>query len=174
MANIITSVRIICGIALLFFPVLSPAFYALYIAAGVSDMADGTVARKTGTVSEFGSKLDTVADFVLIIVCLIKLIPVIHLPAWLIVWIIIIAAIKAINLVSGYVMRKEIVALHTVMNKVTGVLLFSLPLILKIIDIKYSGAVVCTVATFAAVQEGHLIRTKSKILSAQKENNKNI
>jgi len=162
MANVITSVRIICSIALLFCPVLSPAFYVFYIIAGVSDMADGTVARKTGTVSEFGSKLDTVADFVLIIVCLIKLIPVIHLPAWLIVWIIIIAAIKAINLVSGYVMRKEIVALHTVMNKVTGVLLFSLPLILKIIDIKYSGAVVCTVATFAAVQEGHLIRTGTK------------
>jgi hypothetical protein len=35
--------------------VFSPAFYALYIASGVSDMIDGTVARKTGTASEFGS-----------------------------------------------------------------------------------------------------------------------
>ena len=105
--------------ALLFCPVFSPVFFALYITAGVSDMIDGTVARKTGTVSEFGSKLDTAADFLLVFVCLVKLIPVIHVPAWLIIWIIVIAVIKAINLISGYVMRKEIVVLHTVMNKVT-------------------------------------------------------
>ena len=159
MANIITGVRIVCSIALLFVPVFSPAFYTLYIAAGVSDMVDGAVARKTGTVSEFGSKLDTVADFVLVIVCLIKFIPAIHIPIWLIIWIIVIAGIKAINLISGYVMRKELVVLHTVMNKVTGILLFILPLTLTLIDLKYSGAVVSALATVAAIQEGHLIRT---------------
>lgn len=159
MANIITGIRIFSSIALLFLPAFSPAFYTLYAVAGVSDMVDGTVARKTGTVSEFGSKLDTVADFVLVVVCLIKLIPVIHVPTWLIIWIFVIAVIKAVNLVSGYVMRKEIVVLHTVANKVTGILLFALPLTLPIIDLKYSGAVVCAAATFAAIQEGHLIRT---------------
>ena len=159
MANCITVVRIICSIALLFFPAFSPAFYTLYIVAGISDMIDGTVARKTGTVSAFGSKLDTVADFVLVCCCLIKLIPVLHIPTWLIIWIIVIAVIKAINLISGFVMRKEFVAVHTVMNKVTGLLLFILPLTLKIIDLKYSGALVCAAATFAAIQEGHFIRT---------------
>ena len=159
MANIITGFRIICSIALLFCPVFSPVFYALYITAGVSDMIDGEVARKTGTVSEFGSKLDTAADFVFVFVCLIKLIPVIHVPTWLIIWIIVIAMIKAINLISGYVIRKEMVSLHTEMNKVTGMLLFALPLTLTFIDLKYSGAIVSLVATFAAIQEGHLIRT---------------
>ncbi len=159
MANIITCIRIVCSIALLFCPAFSPVFYALYIAAGVSDMADGAVARKAGTVSEFGSKLDTAADFVLVAVCLIKLIPAIHVPTWLFIWIIVIAVIKAINLISGYVMRKEIVVLHTVMNKMTGLLLFILPLTLTLIDLKYSGAVVCAAATCAAIQEGHLIRT---------------
>ena len=47
MANIITGLRIACSIALLFCPAFSPAFYTLYIIAGVSDMIDGTVARKT-------------------------------------------------------------------------------------------------------------------------------
>ena len=64
MANIITCIRILCSIALLFCPALSVAFYALYITAGVSDMADGWVARKTNTVSEFGAKLDTIADII--------------------------------------------------------------------------------------------------------------
>ncbi|MBR5642018.1 MAG: CDP-alcohol phosphatidyltransferase family protein [Firmicutes bacterium] len=159
MANRITCIRIICSIVLLFCPVFSPAFYALYIVAGISDMADGAVARKTGTVSEFGSKFDMAADFVLVVVSLIKLIPVVQVPAWLIIWIIVIAVIKAVNLISGYIMRKELVALHTAMNKVTGLLLFVLPLTLTAIDLKYSGAVVSVVATFAAIQEGHLIRT---------------
>ena len=162
MANIITGMRIICSIALLFCPVFSTAFYTLYITAGISDMIDGTVARKTGTVSEFGSKLDTAADFVLVIVCLIKFIPVIHIPMWLIIWIIVIAVIKVINLISGYVMRKELVVLHTVMNKVTGILLFILPMTFTVIDLKYSGAIVSAVATFAAIQEGHLIRTGAR------------
>lgn len=63
MANVITSLRIIGSMALLLYPALSTSFYALYIATGITDMIDGTVARKTNTVSEFGSKLDTVADF---------------------------------------------------------------------------------------------------------------
>lgn len=159
MANIITCIRIVCSIVLLFCPVFSPAFYAFYIAAGVSDMLDGAVARKTGTVSEFGSKLDTAADFVLVVVCLIKLIPVIHVPTWLLIWIIVIAVIKAVNLISGYVMRKKLVVLHTGMNKATGLLLFALPLTLTVFDLKYSGAIVSAAATFAAIQEGHLIRT---------------
>ncbi|MBP3275291.1 CDP-alcohol phosphatidyltransferase family protein [Kandleria sp.] len=159
MANIITGIRIVCSMALLFCPVFSSAFYILYIVAGISDMIDGTVARKTGTVSNFGLKLDTAADFVLVLCCLIKLIPILHIPTWLIIWIIVIAVIKAINLISGYVMRKELVVVHTVMNKVTGILLFVLPLTLTFIDLKYSGMFVSAVATFAAIQEGHLIRT---------------
>ncbi|MBQ6440264.1 MAG: CDP-alcohol phosphatidyltransferase family protein [Mogibacterium sp.] len=72
MANIITGIRIVISVMLLFCPALSPVFLIFYIIAGIADMADGAVARKTGTVSEFGSKLDTVADAVFVAVCLIK------------------------------------------------------------------------------------------------------
>ena len=63
-ANIITGVRILCSIALLFCPAFSISFYSLYIIAGGSDMIDGAIARKTGTVSAFGAKFDTVADLI--------------------------------------------------------------------------------------------------------------
>ena len=159
MANIITGIRILCSITLLFFPAFSPSFYILYIIAGISDMIDGTVARKTGTASEFGSKLDTAADSILAAVCLIKLIPVLDIPSWLIIWIAIVAVIKLINIISGYVMYKEFVAVHTVMNTVTGILLLILPFTLTMIDLKYSGAFVSAAATFAAIQEGHYIMT---------------
>ena len=159
MANLITGIRILADAALLLCQPLSPAFYVLYIAAGISDMIDGPVARRTHTVSDFGARLDTAADFVLVAACLIKLLPVLDVPVWLYVWIGVIALIKAVNFVSGYVMQKRFVALHTPMNKATGVLLFLLPLTLSCIELKYSAVPVCAVATFAALQEGHFIRT---------------
>ena len=160
MANIITSIRILCSVALLFCPVFSTTFYSLYIFAGISDMADGWVARKTNTVSEFGAKLDTIADFVFVVVCLVKLLPIVDIPIWLYVWVGIIASIKVVNIVSGFVVQKQFVAVHSVMNKVTGVVLFVLPLTFSFIDLRYSAVIVCLIATFAAAQEGHFIRTK--------------
>ena len=159
MANILTFSRIAAGIVLLLCPVFSPAFYALYIAAGLSDMLDGYVARKTDTVSKFGARLDTIADFVFVVVCLIKVLPVLRVSAWLYAWIGIIALIKVVNIISGFAVRKRFVPVHSVMNKATGALLFLLPLMVPAVPLKYSAIVVCVVATFAAIQEGHFIRT---------------
>ena len=171
MANVITGLRILVSAVLLFCPVFSPEFYALYLIAGLSDMADGIIARKTNTVSEFGSRFDGVADCVFVTVCLIKVLPVLCIPVWLYVWTAVIALIKIINIISGYVMQKRFVAVHTAMNKMTGVLLFMLPLTLTIVPLKYTGIPICSVATFAAIQEGHFIRTgkriKQKIIPTQ-------
>ena len=137
-----------------------PVFYMLYLIAGLSDMIDGTIARRTNTVSEFGARFDTAADFVFVVVCLIKLLPVISMPLWLRVWIAMIALIKIINIISGYIVQRKLVAVHSVMNKVTGVLLFILPLTFPIVPLRYLAIPICAVATFAAVQEGCFIRCR--------------
>ena len=160
MANVITGIRIVMSAFLLFCPAFSPAFSMLYIAAGASDIIDGAVARKTGTASEFGSRLDTIADIVFVVVCLIKLIPVVDAPIWLYTWIAIIAFIKVANIATGYVRQKEFASVHSTINKVTGGLLFLFPLTLAFIDLRYSAAVVCMVATAAAIHEGYLINRK--------------
>ena len=160
MANAISIIRITAGIALLFCQTFSPAFYVFYIAAGLSDMLDGFVARKTDTVSKLGTRLDTIADFVFVVVCLIKLLPVLSVPAWLYGWIGIIALIKAVNIVSGFAVKMRFVAVHSVMNKATGALLFLFPLTIPAVPLKYSAVIVCAAATFAAIQEGHFIRTE--------------
>lgn len=149
-----------CSIAILFCNALSPVFYTLYIIAGVSDMVDGYIARRTNSVSELGAKLDTIADFVFVVVCLMKLLPVLTIPSWLWIWIGVITLIKIINIISGLVVQKKFVAIHSIMNKITGFLLFVLPLTLSFIELKYSVIFVCIFATFAAIQEGHFIRTK--------------
>lgn len=164
MANIVTSCRILCSILMLFSPAFSVQFYILYLICGLTDMVDGTIARKTHTDSEFGAKLDSVADFIFVVISLVKLLPVIHIPRWLWIWILVIAIIKIINVISGFICKRRLMVEHTIMNKVTGFMLFILPLTFVFIELKYSAVVVCTIATFAAIQEGHLIRTGREIV----------
>ena len=152
-ANILTGCRILGSILLLFFPVFSLEFYIIYLLCGFSDMIDGTIARKTNSTSEFGSKLDTAADLMFVTVSLIKFLSTIHIPGWLWIWVSVIAIIKSGNIIWGYVSKKQFISLHTVMNKVTGLLLFLLPFTLSFVELKYSSIVVCSVATFSAIQE---------------------
>ena len=79
-ANILTGFRILSSILLLFFPVFSETLYSIYLLCGLSDMIDGTIARKTNSASEFGAKLDTVADLLFVAVSMIKLLVTIHIP----------------------------------------------------------------------------------------------
>ena len=164
MANALTFCRIICGLLLLGFPVFSPEFYGFYLLGGITDILDGAIARKTNTVTDFGSKLDSVADFVFIVICLAKILPVLNVPAYLFIWIGALAVIKSINVISGFAVEKKFVAVHSFSNKLTGALMFILPLTLPLVDIVYSGGVVCAVATFAAAEEGRLIRTGSRTI----------
>lgn len=161
MANIITGIRVLSSIALLFCPALSAAFYAFYLLAGLSDMLDGTVARKTNSVSEFGARFDTAADMLFVAVCLIKLLPVLSLPVWTYLWIAGIAIIKLTSIIVGYARQKKLVAVHSVMNKLTGTLCFALPLTLAFVDVRYISLAVCALATAAALHEGYLVLGKA-------------
>ena len=155
-ANIITGSRIVFSLSLLFIPLSSAWFYALYLICGLSDMIDGTVARRTNSASEFGAKLDTVSDFVFMSVALIKFVPHLHIPVWLWIWIGVIAMMKLGNAVWGFVRTKKLVSPHTVLNKVTGLLLFLLPMTMSFIELTYTLPFVCTVATAAAIHEVYI------------------
>ena len=85
-ANILTGCRIFGSIILLFLPAFSVAFYITYLLCGFSDMIDGTIARRTNSVSKFGSQLDTAADLVFVVVSLFRLLPAMHIPRWLWIW----------------------------------------------------------------------------------------
>lgn len=89
-ANIITNSRILSSICLLLCPVFSIVFYIVYLFCGITDMADGTIARKTKPVRELGARLDTVADSVFVAVCFVKILPLMQFPIWLWIWIVIV------------------------------------------------------------------------------------
>ena len=152
-ANIITGSRIIFSLSLLFIPLSSAWFYALYLICGLSDMTDGTVARRMGSASEFGARLDTISGFVFMTAALIRFVPHLNIPTWLWIWIGLITTIKFCGAVWGFVRTKKIISPHTVLNKVTGLLLFLLPMTISFVDLTYTLPIVCTVATLAAIHE---------------------
>ena len=158
----ITLSRIPMAVALPFVQSSPAVFWALYLLCGLSDVLDGAVARLTGTVSRLGERLDTIADIIFVAVWMLLFIPAIDIGRWLWIWTGIIALIKVVNVISGLAMKKGFVAKHTPANKATGILLFLLPMVilLEVIKVPYI-VLVCLLATFAAIQEGHLIRTES-------------
>ena len=106
-ANIITIYRILGSILLLVFPAFSLEFCIAYLLCGFSDMIDGTIARKTNSMSKFGSKLDTVADLIFVAVSLFRLLPVIQIPQWLWIWGGVIAIIKISNIILEYILKSQ-------------------------------------------------------------------
>ena len=150
--NILSSLRIAGAVALLLSGVSSILFGVLYIVCGISDMADGWLARKLKCVTKTGALLDSLADICFVACCAWKLLPILELPQWLWLWAGVIVAIKVVNQFSALVRYGRCRFPHTIANKVTGFLLFiAVPLtFVSIIPI----SVVAAVATFAAIHEG--------------------
>lgn len=152
-ANALTISRILCGVCLLFFDVFSPIFYILYLFCGFSDMIDGFVARKTKSVTDFGSKLDSIADVVFLTCASIKILPEINLPTWLWIWVLVIFVVKSIGIILGLIHKKTIIFSHNKLNKACGLLLFLMPLTLSFIKIEYSTIPICILASIGAIRE---------------------
>ena len=151
--NILSSLRMVGAVALLLCNVSSSSFWVLYIVCGISDIADGWLARKLKCVTRTGALLDSVADICFVACCAWKLLPILELPQWLWLWAGVIVAIKVVNQLSALVMYGRCCFPHTTANKWAGFLLFiAVPMTFwSIIPI----SIAAIVATFAAIQEGH-------------------
>ena len=164
-ADAVTMSRVVFAALVLFCAAFSMLFYVFYLLGGFTDMIDGRIARKFDLRSSFGAKLDTIADHVFVAAVLIKVLPALHLPGWMWIWVAMIAFIKLANLVSGLVLLRRIVPVHTVMNKVTGLMLFLLPFGVGVGSLWQVFVIAaCFAATIAAVQEGKNIRSGKEIV----------
>ena len=127
-------------------------------------MIDGAIARKTNAVSKFGVRLDTVADFVFMLVCAVKILPILRLPIWLWVWIALIALTKILNIALVFIAKKKLISMHSVFNKITGFALFLFPLTLIFVEPIYSVATICVLATVAVAQEIYLVAKGQEVV----------
>jgi len=160
--NIITALRIVGSIGLLFCNVAGWQFWTLYVLCGLSDMVDGWLARRLHAESKTGSILDSIADLSFVACCAIQLLPTMSIPSWLWIWAGNIVIIKIVNQIIALTRIKQFCLPHTIANKLTGFLLFlTVPTISWcIIPI----AIAAIIATFAALQEWHSIRNKIDIV----------
>lgn len=152
-ANVITISRIIFSIILFFITKESNLFIVLYILCGVSDVLDGFIARTLHTESETGAMLDSVADLVFSIVYIVKVLPSFHLLFYEYIWIVLIAIVKIMIILLNSISIKKFYIEHSIFNKITGALIFILPLSVKLINIRYSIIIACLAATITVFDE---------------------
>jgi len=165
MANIITLSRIIFSFGLAFCNPFSKLFYAFYILSGLSDITDGYLARKTDTVSEKGAKLDTIADMIFVFTVFFKIFGYLKLKTIIRIWIILIFTLKLCSIAIGLIKTGKFPSVHSIANKLTGVMLFLYPLLIKILnefELNTAAVLICCLASYAALDEMKEITAASK------------
>ena len=157
--NILSVSRIVLCLPLLLVDAMTVPFWVLYVIGGLTDILDGFLARRWGVESKFGDRLDSLADFVFVLAVGFKLFPLLKLPTALWMMIVLIALVKIVNAISAYIVKHKMVFLHTKANKLTGFLLFiGMMAIGQSYFVPVAWMIACF-ALFAAIQEGHIIRS---------------
>ena len=159
LANIITSTRIIGTVIMAFLPTLTMPFFIVYAYTGLTDVLDGFVARRLGTVSEFGSKLDSASDLLFYITMMLKILPllIVTLPRGIMLTIYIIFGIRVIIYLYAWLFRHKFQASHAYLNKATGFLLYFVPFLLRTKVFTFYAGFICAIAAVAAFHEMELI-----------------
>ena len=152
-ANCITVSRILFSFLMLTFSQSTFPFAVLYLLCGATDVLDGFIARKLHTENEKGAILDSVADMLFTAVYAVKILPLLNIPLWLWIWTAIIAATKITGILIASKKAHRLSIEHSFGNKLTGLLLFLLPISICAADVKYGATLVCIIATATVIKE---------------------
>ena len=128
LANILTASRFVLAIILLaFFREISVLFLIIYTVAELTDMIDGTIARKTNSCSPTGALLDSIADFTLN-ASLIKVVFSMKLMnKKLSFWLFSALLIGIISPIINLYKHKKIFFIHSISCKISGGMLILIP-----------------------------------------------
>lgn len=152
-ANGMTFLRIIGSFCLLFIPACSTMFLAIYTLAGVTDVLDGWLARKTGTASAWGARLDSIADLCFYAVLFLKIFPILKLPVGIWYAVIVVLLLRVTGYMVAVFRYHQFAAVHTWLNKLTGLAVFAIPYVAFLpIVVPFCG-IVCVIAIAAASEE---------------------
>lgn len=150
--------RIIFSVFLI--PLMSDktAFIMLYLLLGLSDFLDGYIARKYKYESNFGAKLDSSGDLVFYI----TLMWIYYLSYNKIILaniniIAIIVIIRFGSMLISFMKNKKIAFLHTILNKISGLIIYIFPVAMYGFENKSFIKVVLFIALIAAIEEMFII-----------------
>lgn len=141
----------------------SVAFWVCYVSGGISDMIDGFIARKLNQQSAVGAKLDSIADLFFSIAILIVILKYVYFPIWVWLCIFIIGLIRIMSYSIGYFKYHSFSSLHSYLNKVTGTLIFTFPLLIVFFELNLALVIICFVAFVSSVEELVVTLSSSKL-----------
>lgn len=151
----LTCLRIIGSLWLIFATPVSEYFLLVYTICGLTDVLDGVLARALKIESALGAKLDSTADLLYYTVMLVRILPQLwsRLPVWIWYAAAAVVAVRiAAYLTAAYKFRC-FASLHTYLNKLTGFMLFGLPYMLFTAYLTHYSIGVCVVAALSSLEE---------------------
>jgi CDP-diacylglycerol--glycerol-3-phosphate 3-phosphatidyltransferase len=131
----------------------SRMFWILYLYGGISDLIDGPIARRLKQQSNFGAKLDSIADLAFLMAIFFLIAPSLVIPIWLWICVGAIALTRVISYVIGYIKYHTFSSLHTYANKVTGAFLFGIPFLYMEFGIVVTGIILSILAFISSFEE---------------------
>lgn len=153
--NILTSIRIVGAVSLLFTKFFSVWFFVIYTLCGVTDVLDGFFARRWKVASRLGSVLDSIADLLFYAAALRfvapYLWPILPMPFWVAVAVLLVG--RAVCYLLCAIKFKKFAASHTYLNKLTGFSLFTVPYFIYFTPPIYVCWTVCVIAILACAEE---------------------
>ena len=153
--NFLTALRIAGAACLLFIAPLSPEFFIVYTFCGISDVLDGVIARASHSTTEFGAKLDSAADLLFYSVMMLRIFPVLWecLPRVIWIYVGLVLALRTASYTTAALKYHRFAALHTYLNKLTGLMVFMTPYFIKTnVGVFYCFAA-CAVGCLASAEE---------------------
>ena len=151
--NVLSTLRIPLGLVLLLIAAMSPGFMVIYLLCCLTDVLDGALARRLDARSELGARLDSAADLILVSVLLWKLWPIITPTAREVLWIAVVAIIRASAAVIARLRFGVFGFLHTWGNKLTGILLVLYPFSLLLTGARWPMYLLLLFAGASAMEE---------------------
>ncbi len=153
--NMITCLRIVGTVVLLFIDPLTLPFYVIYTVSGLSDALDGFIARRFHLTSEFGTRLDSFADLLFYTVMLLRIFPVLweKLPVGIWFGVGAVLLIRLLSYVAAGIKYHRFATIHTYLNKVTGALVFLAPYFVPVPFFFGFCVTVCVVGGLGSLEE---------------------
>lgn len=140
-------------------------FIINYIFIGLSDFLDGYIARKYSLETDLGAKLDSIADFIFYIIITFifikKYVSLITYSSYIIITII--AIIRLANIIFSKLKYSNIIFLHTYANKISGFLIYLLPIILIFFENEVVITFILIISLGAAIEEFSIILSSRNI-----------
>jgi len=145
--------RLVVSPLFLFLPFGGIPFFLLYGLCGLSDIADGFLARKWQTATRFGSTLDSLADLAFFVFIGVAIWPLLPWQAGFSVWTGVIFLLRLLSLTIGWLRFHAFGWSHTLANKVVGMALFLVPLGLFFGFNDVLLYLILSLASFSSVEE---------------------